>query len=126
MSRKPTRQQTAVAEQLASRGDFVSAQQLHAALTASGASVGLATVYRTLQTMAGDGTVDALITPRARPSTGGARPPATTTTWSAASAAAPSRWRAPPFEQWADRVSSENGFRDVEHTLEIFGVCAEH
>ena len=38
MSRKPTRQQTAVAEQLASRGDFVSAQQLHAALTASGAS----------------------------------------------------------------------------------------
>ena len=41
MTRKPTRQQTAVAQELASREAFTSAQELHAALTRSGASVGL-------------------------------------------------------------------------------------
>ncbi|MDX6234031.1 MAG: Fur family transcriptional regulator, ferric uptake regulator, partial [Nocardioidaceae bacterium] len=26
-------------------------------------------------------------------------------------------------ERWADKIAEENGFRDVAHTLEIFGTC---
>lgn len=126
MSRKPTRQQTAVAEQLASRGDFVSAQQLHAALTASGASVGLATVYRTLQTMTGDGTVDALITPEGETIYRRCETTGHHHHLVCRQCGRTVEVEGPAVEQWADRVSSENGFRDVEHTLEIFGVCAEH
>ncbi|HQF04002.1 MAG TPA: transcriptional repressor, partial [Phycicoccus sp.] len=32
----------------------------------------------------------------------------------------------PAFEAWSDQVSAEHGFRDVTHTLEIFGTCSAH
>ena len=126
MTRKPTRQQTAVAQELASREAFTSAQELHAALTRSGASVGLATVYRTLQSMVEDGKVDALVSPegetiyRSCGSTGHhhhlvCRECGRTV-----------EVEGPAVERWADKVSADHGFRDVEHTLEIFGVCADH
>ncbi|RLV51353.1 transcriptional repressor, partial [Aeromicrobium phragmitis] len=28
-------------------------------------------------------------------------------------------------ERWADAVAEDHGFRDVEHTLEIFGTCGD-
>ena len=31
----------------------------------------------------------------------------------------------PTVERWADAVSAEHGFRDVTHTLEIFGTCSD-
>ena len=126
MSRKPTRQQVAVAQELESREAFTSAQELHAALTRSGASVGLATVYRTLQSMVEGGLVDALVSPdgetiyRRCGSSGHhhhlvCRECGRTV-----------EVEGPAVERWADKVSAEHGFRDVEHTLEIFGVCSEH
>ena len=30
----------------------------------------------------------------------------------------------PAVESWADRVAAENGFTDVSHTFEIFGLCS--
>ena len=30
----------------------------------------------------------------------------------------------PAVELWAHKVSTEHGFSDVQHTLEIFGTCA--
>jgi len=30
----------------------------------------------------------------------------------------------PAVERWADKVSADNGFSDVRHTLEIFGTCS--
>ncbi len=126
MSRKPTRQQVAVAQELESREAFTSAHELHAALTRSGASVGLATVYRTLQSMVEGGLVDALVSPdgetiyRRCGSSGHhhhlvCRECGRTV-----------EVEGPAVERWADKVSAEHGFRDVEHTLEIFGVCSEH
>jgi len=29
----------------------------------------------------------------------------------------------PAVERWADAVARENGFTEVNHTLELFGVC---
>ena len=28
-----------------------------------------------------------------------------------------------PVERWARRIAEENGFADVEHVLEVFGIC---
>ena len=46
---RSTRQFQAVLDELAQSGDFRSAQDIHAAMRARGATVGLATVYRALQ-----------------------------------------------------------------------------
>ena len=82
-SRKPTRQQVAVAELLERSDDFTSAQTVHARLREAGAGVGLATVYRALQSMVEAGTVDVLRRAGA-PSRWRARP----------SRSGPTRWRA--------------------------------
>jgi hypothetical protein len=62
MTQRVTRQRTAVAEALIALDDFRSAQQLHEYLRAHGDSIGLATVYRTLQALAEAGQVDVLRT----------------------------------------------------------------
>lgn len=126
MTRKPTRQQAAVAEQLAARDDFVSAQDLHAALTASGASVGLATVYRTLQSMAGDGLVDALLTPDGETIYRRCETVSHHHHLVCRQCGRTVEVEGPAVERWAEKVSADHGFRDVEHTLEIFGVCSAH
>jgi len=55
---RATRQRAAVADILARTDEFRSAQQIHSALEAEGTKVGLATVYRNLQTLAEAGAVD--------------------------------------------------------------------
>ena len=55
---RATRQRAAVADILSRTDEFRSAQQIHSALEAEGTKVGLATVYRSLQTLAESGAVD--------------------------------------------------------------------
>ena len=31
----------------------------------------------------------------------------------------------PAVERWADRIASDHGFVEIEHTLEIFGTCQD-
>ena len=122
--RRPTRQRAAVEALLLDIGDFTSAQDLHARLRAQGQTVGLATVYRTLQAMATDGDVDMMRTSDGeavyrRCSTGHhhhlvCRSCGRTVEVEGAA-----------VERWADKISAENGFTDVHHTLEIFGTCAD-
>src|SRR3954464_13563248 len=59
-SPRPTRQRLAGLGALGAGGDFRSAQEVHEILSSSGSSVGLATVYRTLQLYADTGDVDVL------------------------------------------------------------------
>lgn len=122
--RRPTRQQSAVIEQLTRSGDFTSAQELHARMREEGAKVGLATVYRTLTALAAAGEVDMIRTDDGESvyrmcSTGHhhhlvCRACGRTV-----------EIEGPAVERWADRVADEHGFTDVSHTLEIFGTCAD-
>ena len=119
-----TRQQSAVAELLDDTEDFASAQDLHARLRSSGQPVGLATVYRTLQTLATEGAVDVLRTDDGeavyrRCSTGHHHHLV------CRSCGKTVEVEGPTVERWADTVSAAHGFRDVRHTLEIFGTCAD-
>lgn len=122
--RRPTRQQAAVAELLEKSDDFTSAQTVHARLRESGESVGLATVYRTLQAMVEAGTVDVL-----RTDEGEAVYRACSTHHHhhlvCRACGRTLEVEGPAVEQWTDRVAAEHGFTDVTHTLEIFGTCAD-
>lgn len=122
-TRKPTRQQAAVIAMLDELDDFTSAQELHSQLRAGGETVGLATVYRTLQALAGDGTVDVL-----RTDDGEAIYRSCSTTHHhhlvCRQCGHTVEVKGLAVEKWADTVSEEHGFRDVTHQLEIFGVCS--
>jgi Fur family ferric uptake transcriptional regulator len=123
-SRRPTRQQVAVAQLLEHTDDFTSAQTVHARLREAGEGVGLATVYRTLQSMVENGTVDVLRTDDGE------------AVYRACSnhhhhhlvcrqCGKTVEVEGPTVEAWADQVAGEHGFTAVTHSLEIFGTCAD-
>lgn len=124
-TRKPTRQQAAVSAKLDELDDFTSAQELHAQLRASGETVGLATVYRTLQNLAGDGVVDVL-----RTDDGEAiyRSCATSKHHHhlvCRNCGYTVEVEGPTVERWADSVAAQHGFTEATHQIEIFGLCAQ-
>jgi len=119
---RTTRQRTAVLALLREVAEFRSAQDLHDLLRRRGDQVGLTTVYRTLQALADAGEVDVM------------RPPGGDHLYRRCSSGHHHHLvcrscgrtvevEGPTVERWADRVAVEHGFRDVSHTLEVFGTC---
>jgi len=119
---RTTRQRTAVLALLREVAEFRSAQDLHDLLRRRGDQVGLTTVYRTLQALADAGEVDVM------------RPPGGDHLYRRCSSGHHHHLvcrscgrtvevEGPTVERWADRVAAEHGFRDVSHTLEVFGTC---
>ena len=121
---RPTRQRLAVSAALAELDSFRGAQEIHEVVRRRGDSVGLSTVYRTLQALADNGEVDVLRkddgeTLYRRCSRGHhhhlvCRACGRTVEVEGAA-----------VEHWADMVAERHGFHDVSHTLEVFGTCAE-
>jgi Fur family ferric uptake transcriptional regulator len=102
---------------------FRTAQQLFAQMRDGGSRIGLATIYRTMQSMADEGEVDVLRTDagevayrRCQTETHHhhliCRECGTTVEVAARS-----------VELWAGRVAAEHGYDEVQHVLEIFGRC---
>jgi Fur family transcriptional regulator, ferric uptake regulator len=121
---RTTRQRTAVARLLDEVGGFRTAQELHEQLRRRGETIGLTTVYRTLQTLSDAGEVDVLRTDSGE------------SAYRRCSAhhhhhlvcrhcGRTVEVEGPAVERWAERVAAEHGFRDVSHTVEIFGTCAK-
>ncbi|MGA0010461.1 MAG: Fur family transcriptional regulator [Candidatus Nanopelagicales bacterium] len=116
-----TRQRAAVISALADAEVFKSSQEIHDDLRQRGESVGLATVYRTLQALADSGDVDVIVRDGE----------------TAYRQCSPSHHHhlvcrrchstieveAPDVETWANRVASDHGFVDVTHTVEVYGLC---
>jgi Fur family ferric uptake transcriptional regulator len=118
-----TRQRTAVARALERADGFQTAQALHDAMRRAGDSIGLTTVYRHLQALADAGEVDVLRTGEGeaayRQCAVGdhhhhlvCRTCGTTV-----------EVTGPAVEAWAAQVARRHGFRDVSHTVEVFGTC---
>lgn len=125
MKGRSTRQRAAVAAALDQVDEFRSAQDLHDILKHQGDSVGLTTVYRTLQSLADAGEVDVLRTNDGeavyrRCSTGDHHHHLVCRVCGKAVEV-----EGPAVEKWADSVAASHGFVDVDHTVEIFGTCAE-
>jgi Fur family transcriptional regulator, ferric uptake regulator len=118
-----TRQRAAVDEVLDASADFMTAQELHAVLRGKGHGVGLATVYRTLQTLADDGAVDVLRTAGGEAAYRRCSDESHHHHLVCRSCGATVEVAGPAVERWTRRVADENGYTDVSHTLEIFGTC---
>ncbi len=121
---RPTRQRRAVVTCLERFDDFRSAQEIHALLRDGGERVGLATVYRTLQALADSGEVDLLRSEEGealyRRCSGSHHHHLVCRTCGRTVEV-----EGPAVERWADTVAQEHGFRDVSHTLELFGTCGD-
>lgn len=119
---RPTRQRLAVAEALASSEGFHSAQQIHELLARRGDSVGLATVYRTLQRLADAGDIDMM-----RTEDGEAIYRRCSTTHHhhlvCRSCGHTVEVEGPAVERWTTTIAEQHGYGEVSHTLEIFGTC---
>lgn len=121
-STRQTWQRAAVRDLLENSEEFRTAQQIHDLLRAEGAKVGLATVYRALQTMADSDEVDVLRTPDGeaayrRCSEGHHHHLV------CRSCGFSIEIKATDLEAWAAKVAGENGFTQVGHELELFGLC---
>ncbi|WP_345428532.1 Fur family transcriptional regulator [Actinoallomurus vinaceus] len=120
-----TRQAEALNQVLADLPEFRSAQDIHAELRHRGERIGLTTVYRQLQVLAEDGAVDTL-----RDETGETlyRRCETSTHHHHVTCRSCGRSvevEGPAIEHWAEHVATEAGFTDIDHTLEIFGLCPD-
>ncbi len=123
--RRVTKQRIAIGELLKRADAFKSAQTLHAELRAGGDTAGLATVYRTLQSMVELGEVDAIrsddgeMVYRRCESTGHHHHLVCRTCGRTVEI------EGKVVERWAAQVAQEHGFRDAGHELELFGLCSD-
>jgi Fur family ferric uptake transcriptional regulator len=113
-----------VASALDEVDEFRSAQELHDLLKHRGDSVGLTTVYRTLQSLADAGEVDVLRTDDGesvyrRCSDGHHHHLVCRVCGKAVEV------ECPAVEKWAEAIAADHGFVNVAHTVEVFGTCAE-
>jgi Fur family ferric uptake transcriptional regulator len=120
-----TRQAQALAAALESLPGFCSAQEIHAELRRKGEHVGLTTVYRHLQVLSEQGSVDTI-----RDASGETlyRQCGTSVhhhhlTCRNCGRSMEVEGRA--VERWAEKVAAEAGFTDVGHTVELFGLCPQ-
>jgi Fur family transcriptional regulator, ferric uptake regulator len=121
---RATRQRIGVLAELMREPDDVTAQELHERLCARGHRLGLATVYRTLNALADEGMIDALLH----------RPGELCYRWCGADhhhhLVCSSCHRVVELSgcelgPWLDRVSSQHGFVATVHRLEVAGVCGD-
>jgi Fur family ferric uptake transcriptional regulator len=125
-ARRTTRQGGVVREALSRADGFRSAQDIYADLRGDGEAVGLSTVYRHLQAFADEGTVDVIHQPDGETTyryCGGARSGHHHHIVCRVCGRA-EEVEGPAVERWAASVAAEHGFTDIEHTVEVFGICA--
>ncbi len=121
---RSTKQRAAIKEALVAAEGFRTAQELHDELKAEGQRVGLTTVYRNLQALAGAGEVDVLRTSEGeaiyrRCGTGEHHHHLVCTRCGNSVEVASEE-----IEVWAARVAEHHGFTPVDHTAEVFGICS--
>ena len=121
---RATRQRRAVLRRLAANPGFVTAQALHARLLAAGDRIGLTTVYRTLHALTRAGVLDT------------ARDPAKGQLFRMRAAHSHQHYlicracrrsvavTSAAVERWASAAGRRHGFTDVQHVIEMTGVCA--
>jgi Fur family ferric uptake transcriptional regulator len=105
-------------------GGFASAQEVYRLMQREGESIGLTTVYRSLQSLVNDKIVDVL-----RREDGEAIYRLCGEEHHhhlvCKSCGVTVEIEGGAIEKWAKKVAEDNGFRDVGHTAEIFGICGK-
>lgn len=122
---RQTRQREALAAAFGRSEDFRTAQELHEELRLQGTRIGLATVYRTLAAMVEAGDIDIM-----RIGDGEARYRRCETTTHHHHLVCRECGKAidisgPGIERWTKLLAKQFGFVDIDHTLEVTGVCPQ-
>ena len=121
---RATRQRVRVLAELMRERDDVTAQELHGRLRTSGEPMGLATVYRTLGLLAGEGVIDAL----------SHHPGELCYRWCGDEhhhhlvcnrCHRVIELRECELDSWLDRLSADHGFVATGHRLEVAGLCSD-
>ena len=120
-ARRQTRQKDAVLHALGQAQGFVSAHQLHRQLTQHGSVIGLATVYRTLNTLVADGLADSLVNAGESLFRDCSKDHHHHLICNGCGIAV--EIEAEQAEAWATKVAKDHGFTQVTHTIDIFGLC---
>ena len=121
-----TRQSSAVIAALASLPGFCSAQEIHAELRRRGETVGLTTVYRHLQVLSEQGTVDTIRDQSGEILYRQCDSPVHHHHLTCRVCGRSVEVEGRAVEQWAEKVAAEAGFTSVDHTVELFGLCPDH
>lgn len=122
--RRATRQGATVLSALRASPSFRSAQDIHGQLLAEGRRIGLTTVYRHLQRLADDGTIDVLRQPEGDVLYRYCRSDEHHHHIVCRVCGRSAETECPELAGWADRLGASLGYSDVSHAVEVFGVCA--
>lgn len=117
-----------IRDALANQSSFLSAQDLYSVIRAAGSRIGLSTVYRHLQTFADEGVVDVIRLAEGETLyryCGDASPKAHHHHLICRSCGRAEEVEGLAVERWANRVANEHGFVEVDHTVEVFGLCRQ-
>ena len=121
--KRNTWQRQAVRDALGERSGFVSAQELHASLRKSGSPIGLATVYRALADLAGEGDADSLQSVEGESLYRACVSSAHHHHLICRSCGTTVEIEADDVEQWAAATAARHGFTAPQHVIDVFGLC---
>ncbi|HEY8590310.1 MAG TPA: transcriptional repressor [Naasia sp.] len=121
--KRNTWQRQAVREALGDAGGFVSAQDLHATLRGSGSPIGLATVYRALADLAGEGDADSLQSVEGESLYRACVSSKHHHHLICRSCGTTVEIEADDVEQWAATTAARHGFTAPQHVIDVFGLC---
>lgn len=122
---RSTRQRAAIVALLDDIDGFRSAQDLHDELRLRGETIGLTTVYRTLQSLAAADLVDAVRTDTGESVYRRCEAPHHHHHLVCRSCGSAVEVSGREVEAWAAEVAAAHGFSEVNHTIELFGTCAQ-
>lgn len=121
--KRNTWQREAVRGALGASEGFVSAQGLHSVLHATGSPIGLATVYRALADLAGEGDADSLQSPDGESLYRACSTNEHHHHLICRSCGLTVEIEADAVETWAKNVAAEHGFSQAAHVVDVFGLC---
>ena len=122
---RSTPQRAAIIALLDDVDGFRSAQELHDELRRRGETIGLTTVYRTLQTLASADLVDTVRTDSGESVYRRCAAPEHHHHLVCRGCGAAVELSGREVEAWAAEVAARFGYSNVSHTIELFGTCAD-
>lgn len=125
LMQRMTKQRQAVFAELSRVNDFRSAQQIFEDIQSQGQRVGLATVYRNLQSLADEGTVDVLRSAEGESLFRYCKSSEHHHHLVCRNCGAAAEIAQHEIESWVSEVAAAHGYTDVSHSMELFGLCSK-
>jgi Fur family ferric uptake transcriptional regulator len=122
--KRNTWQREAVVTALGATDGFVSAQNLFAGMRDQGSTISLATVYRALTDLVGEGQADSLLSPEGENLYRACASGEHHHHLICRSCGATVEIDAERVESWAKDVAAAHGFTQAQHVVDVFGLCA--